>query len=366
MAVAWVTDLVRRGNKNGIVLELNDGTLLNGGYDNFNINRSTDKGQTWITRHTAGGRALMKFIDSHGYVYFGSNRLGGAGAKGEVIRSTDNGITWSLVLTVDSGATWRMFEDPSGYVYVSEYSAGAGDSTELYAYNIWRSTDQGASFSKWHQHATQSTPGARDEMRHIHCAYIDSTGQRYVSYGDYPGYGGDAGKNYMLNADGSRGTYMGLFGNGAISFVEADNGALILGGDLSPNAMYSYDRTTSTNTTTVVLSTAFGTRHNSPIYDLAKGKFGVIYGRVNVEGQGTSGGLIASPDDGTSWHLLDVQNTWGSGIDLSINRNRSQPRLYVSNAGNAYTSFPDLTRQELVSLVAGAGRRAVDWEKRGL
>lgn len=358
--------LVRTIPKNNKIMQADSGTMISCSYASFDVARSTDNGYTWASVYTDtdAGQGLMLFEDSNHNLYVGTHK---AGQQGYVIRSTDDGLTWTSVLTVDSSSTWRMAEDSSGNLYVSEYSSGGQDANELYAYHVWRSTNGGTTWAKWLSYDEQSTPGAKDAIRHIHLFAIDSTDQRYVTAGDITQFTGDqVGKMYQVNADGTFGTEVGEFANGAIAFCEADDGRIYLGTDLAVSGshhIYRYDRASNTYESAFDTATEHTILYSSFMYDIVKGKDGVLYAQNNTEGN-KRGAIYASADDGTTWHLLDIQGYWGAGVHLYLNRNVPNSRLLIGQASLNCRSLPDFTRRELNSFVTGNNiRRRVDWDK---
>lgn len=357
--------LVKTGTKNNKILQADSGTLISCSYASFDVARSTNNGQTWTSTYTDtnAGQGLMMFEDSNHNLYVGTHK---AGQQGYVIRSTDDGQNWTSVLTVDSSSTWRMAEDSSGNLYVSEYSSGGQDADELYAYHVWRSTNGGTTWAKWLSYPPQSTPGAKDSIRHIHGFFIDSSGQRYATAGDVAQFTGDyVGTMYQINANGTFGTAVGTFANGPIAFCEAADGRIYLGSDLGVSGshhIYRYTRATNTYESALDPKTAYAGVYSSFMYDIVRGKDGVLYGQINGGENNSRGGIYASADDGTTWHLLDIQGYWGAGVHLYLNRNVAGSRLLISQASNNYRSIPDFTRAQLNSFVSGNRiRRAVDW-----
>lgn len=212
-------------------------------------------------------QVTLHFQDRNGNLYYGTTV---AGVAAYVVRSTDNGDTWTKVLTVESSGVWRMAEDMNGYLYVAEYSSGLGDANELYGYNVWRSINNGVTWAKWYENAPQSTPGARDSIRHIHLFAIDSGNNMFITFGDLP-YSGNARKSGRINSDATLGAFLSeptaAQGNGWISFVEADNGALFFGTDFSPNKILKLTAPdANTFVTALNISSEFGTAYDTPIF----------------------------------------------------------------------------------------------------
>lgn len=365
MSVIDVTSLVRTGTKNNKIWQMDSGTLVSCSYASFTIARSTNNGQTWTDVYTdaAAGQGLMMFEDSNHNMYVGTHK---AGQFGYIVRSADDGQNFTKVLTMESSSTWRMAEDSLSNLYATEYSTGSEDANELYAYNVWKSTNSGLNWVKWLQYPHQSSPGAKDSIRHIHNFSIDSTDQRYCTAGDIDGgfVGTYVGTMYQINVNGTFGTAVGTFGNGPISFCEADDGGILLGSDLANNGsheIWKYDRSSNTKVTKLSIKVDYATEYSSFIYDIRKGKDGVLYAQANTEG-GKRGAIFASADDGATWHLLDIQGYWGAGVHIYVNPNVTNSRVLVSHASNNYNTIPDFTRNQLNSFVSGNRiRRAVDW-----
>lgn len=202
----------------------------------------------------------------------------------------------------------------------------------------------------------------KDSIRHIHLIAVDSNDNKYISAGDATEFAGESGNTYQLTSAPALGTLMSSSGNGWISFVEADNGNLLFGHD--GDKVIKYTRSGNVSTEVADMSSLYGSAYGSPIYDLVKGKDGVIYACNNNESGSQRGGIYASPDDGVTWHNLNISGFVKQGLQMKVNRNRPGSRVYLNRAANyPYISFPDFTRQQLNSFVSGNRiRRAVDWD----
>ena len=117
-----------------------------------------------------------------------------------IYRSTNSGQTWTLVHTLTSNTelltsqSWCQ-DASTGYIYYVEYST----SSALAEICIYRSTDDGATFTKWHAFPGPGTADAA-RIRHLHCCQYDPTSQRvYFTAGDATPYRGGI---YRVNAAG--------------------------------------------------------------------------------------------------------------------------------------------------------------------
>lgn len=354
---------VKNGIKDGKVIQLDSGTLINISYANFTVSRSTNDGHTWtqVYQDTNAGQGLLIDEDSNHNVYVGSHKLG---VQTVVLRSTDDGQTFNPVFTSDASA-WHFAEDPTtGYLYINEYSIGNQDAFELYAYNIWRSTDHGATWSIWLTYPHQSTPGAKDGIRHIHGVFCDSTGQKYSTAGDTPNFVSSyVNTMYKLNNNGTFGQLVDTFANGPICFCEIGNGTIYLGSDFIANGtitIYRYHPNTNTYESTIDVTAAHTAAYTAPFYTMFLGKDGVIYAYASNDNS-KRGGLFVSADDGVTWHLFDKTGYWGAG-SIILNKDAANPKIFISNADNNYRVMPDLTRKQVNSFITGNRiRRQVDW-----
>lgn len=347
---------VTSGNKSGSVLELDDGSLLLGTFSKFEVYKSVDNGATWTRVYYnidnwASRVTRLLHITSNGNIYFGcgSTTL----TPGYVIRSTDNGDTWSVVLTVESNAVWNMSEDSTGRLYINEYSMGAANDTELYAYNVWRSADDGLTWSKFYSFPPQSTPGAKDSTRHVHLVAVDSDDNVYVTVGDTWSVWTGGGKNYVLNTSGEVVQDLGIEGNGYCSWVELEDGTLLFGGDAQPNSIYRItDRGTFTRETVLSLGAGghFGSAPDTAFLGMCLGKYGVVYAVSNGNGANQSY-IFASPDGGDTWVMLDYSATDTGSTYITCNRNTSRPKVLMDQTTSKnFVWFYDMTPEQLIAL----------------
>lgn len=347
-----------QGNLKGIVLELDNGHLLCGGLSGFaGIRKSTDGGATWVDKYSYTNGSMttrMHFIASNGNIFFGGSR---SVDYAPMIRSTDNGETFQVVMTAESSALWFMVEASNGDLYASEYSSGNQDEEEHYGYNVWKSTDDGATWSIFYTAPKQSSPGADDGIRHLHILAIDSDDQLYLSFGDRTGGYAGSGGTYKLNPDGTLGTEIfptqHPFGNGNTGFVEADNGSLYFGSDdTNPTNIFRYDRDTDVISVVANITEDWGAEYEWAILDMCKGHDGVLYaltnGRVSLN---RPPALVASADDGSTWVLVRFTEEIITSTHISCNTVSGNKKIYMDKGtSDNFVSLTDYSRQELKDL----------------
>lgn len=333
----------------GVFLELDNGVLVCASQSTPTIKRSADGGLTWTTVHTYSTstfRARGTFIDSRGYVFIGIQDSSPWTVQAKIARSTDNGLTFTEIKTVDSSCVWHFAEDASGNLFASEYSLGLKDINELYAYNVWKSTDAGATWSKWFTYPNTN-------IRHIHLFAIDAQGNKYISWGDAPGFS-EAGKTYRIGDDGVLGDLISdSVGNGWTSYANTSDNMVCFGGDLLPYAVYKYDPSDNSFTTPLTLNERFGEFHSNVMLNMLTGKHGVLYASTNRNvGNGIRPGVLISPDDGETWGLIKYTAEIPAMFRLTLNRNREGSRVYIGHElGGATRSLPDFTIEEANNLL---------------
>lgn len=346
-----VTRDMREGNAGGLVFGAADGSLIRAGQSTAGtkgIRKSTDNGETWPLKHTfsvQGWESRLAFRDSNDNLYVGTINTT---TPGKIIRSTDNGENWSEVATSEGSGWWRMCEQPTtGYLYASEYSIGNKDANELYAYNIWRSTDQGATWAKFYSATPQSAPGAADSIRHIHGVYCSSVGTLFTGFGDVPQFSGDAGKSCILNDNGTLGAVVDNTANGFTAFCETAAGNVFFGGDSSPIKIYLYNAGSQNVSVSVNLLDQFGSYFASAVLDMIVGDNGGIYALTNGATNQPSS-IIASGDEGATWVLLKYTNDLNGATQLT----KGNGRIFTGRAqsgGPNYMSIPDYQRGEITN-----------------
>ena len=104
-----------------------------------------------------------------------------------LIRSTDDGVTWSTVWTSPANGKYILGpqgvvrDEATGHLYLPEYDTNPAHTT----IDIWRSTDKGATWAVWVSmpRSTSIEPGA---ILHWHSARYDHVSQRvYFLAGDH-------------------------------------------------------------------------------------------------------------------------------------------------------------------------------------
>lgn len=213
-------------------------------YNAFNINGThyTHNGHDWTADTPNFGVSVngdpVTAYDSLGNLYYETMFGGITGCK--VIRSTDNGLTWSPAVTAINGVdkNWIACDQTAGpyanYVYTTMTASGGG--------NFARSTDFGATWQNMWVFSTQTAPGMMvavgpDVMSGNNisggCVYVvtnggPATGHTYTFYVSY-----DGGVSFTLKSTQNFANYVGTFVGGRNSvenmrvrpypFIIADN-----------------------------------------------------------------------------------------------------------------------------------------------
>lgn len=337
----------------GIVVELDNGNILIASENTNTIKLSIDAGASFATVYyfPAGivGRGVL--LASNGYVYFGSLSGTPYDKTGRIVRSVNGGASFDEVLEGESSGFWYFAETSNGDIYAAEYSAGLQDANELYGYNVWRSVDYGSTWQKFFSAPAQSTPGAKDSIRHIHVIAADSNDNLYATFGETKiNYGSYGGETRRLNPNGTIGNKIAETGNGWTAVVESDKGDLFWGNDADPVAIYKvpkYDRNSYSLAVSVIGE--WGSGYDTVILSMTKGHDGVLYAVTN--GTATKPSVvIASVDDGESWLLLKYTTTNTYSGQICCNPSSGSKKIYVNQNGGNYRSFRDYTRAELRAL----------------
>ncbi len=128
---------------------------------NTNSAYRTNDAISWVAGTPPFGFSMwgdpVTAYDSIGNLYY-QNMYGSSTIQGaKVIKSTDNGVTWSAAVTgvMGNDKNWIACDQTSGpyanYVYCTMTNSGSGA--------FWRSTNQGTSFQSTYSFSTQSLPG---------------------------------------------------------------------------------------------------------------------------------------------------------------------------------------------------------------
>lgn len=333
------------GSLDAIVFELSNGRLVAATAEPFEIKVSDDDGSTWSTPKYANSHpnmyARLNFIDSRGYIFFGTFL---SLSLGFIIKSEDNGENWSVVLTGEGSSFWNMIEDASGHLYACEYSAGVDpELTGYYGLNVWKSTDTGDTWTKFYT--------APSSIRHLHGIFIDSSDRLYISHGH-----GETNGVYPLYRDGTIGNRIVNSDRGAadLCFVEADDGCGFFGSDTLPAVISRYQPGEEVYETHLNLLSDFGDSgaYDTEIFDMVKGYDGVLYAITNGNSSSKPPVVLASADNGNTWVVLRYSTDLERPNKLTVGRNPNRRRIYIdSNVGDfGFKYIPDYSRDELEAL----------------
>lgn len=175
-------------------------TLWAFGWDST-VRKSLDGGLTWAKKayQAFGFNIGIGFLRTNAGALLGMR----TGSTAIVMRSTDDGATWTTVTIASARSahypmgsqSWTV--DPAtGYIYYGEYTT-VDNLAELY---LFRSTDDGASFSVFHTFPGYAATGNPDKVRHIHSVQWDHVQQRVVAM---LGDSDPAAGMYRVNAAGT-------------------------------------------------------------------------------------------------------------------------------------------------------------------
>lgn len=344
---------VRSLNASGIVQETNVGTLIlcSASDGNAKIYRSVDFGISWNLQQimsipsagTVGVRG--SFVDSRGHIYVGGRTSNctyenyGNAYFGEIWKSSDDGVSWSKACTSECSGFWHFTEDSTGCVYVNEYTETPPSGTEYPAVNIWKSDSSGNNFAKWHTIAKETSPGARDGVRHIHTVYVDAADKVYVCYGD-TGWTGYAGHVVRLNAAGNIDLDYGRFGNGSTAAIHNDRGTILVGKDNNPSGIDALHPTIALSCMQCNLQLNLGQRYDSYIFDMFRSNDDVLFGLTSLGSRYNA--MLYSVNDGDTWNAID----FGGSIHVAVTHNKNAPSGMMFFSG-AVKYMPVPTRIEL-------------------
>lgn len=344
-----------RNKMSGIVMERANGDMFTATSSPFAIHKSTDGGATWVQKFSEAHpnrNARLNYEDSRGYLFFGTALTNNAAT---IARSIDGGETFATVLTLESDSAWYMIERNNGDLYLNEYNSS---NTTMFAYNIWKSTNGGASWTKFYTHPPGPDPSnlTNRTIRHFHMLWRDASDQMYLSMA----HGLEAGA-YLLNDDGTLGENIGDYattggaskGGGLTAFAEADNGDIFVTPDNYPSCVYKYQPGSPTLDGKLVnvhdVASRYGTSRESFILGMSKGRYGVLY----ALGNGTSANrtfLLVSGDDGATWKYVAYTSEGNRPTFVSVSRS-SIPRIHIDQGINRpFVTLPDYTKQQAMKL----------------
>ncbi|MCC6462469.1 MAG: hypothetical protein IT260_18520 [Saprospiraceae bacterium] len=235
------------------------GEILIGTY-NKSIRRSTNNGQTWTDVATGVDATAGFFVHpATGDVYTWADNIS-TGEQGKVWRSTDQGLSWQVVLEGLNLQPYQIAFSPSGGIFI-----GAID-------KIWRSLDGGANW-------TSIEPALTDTYRDVHVA-VSTTGRLFAFEWYVSKYSDDNGATWHPLQD--------PLGNNFYLFSTSSAGDLLA---VRENSLY---RSTDNGATWSFAST--GILH-STVIDLQH----LDNERLLAT---TNDGLFYSPDGGANWQLV--------------------------------------------------------------
>lgn len=347
------------GDQQAMIYELENGRLLRQLYNSGAISYSDNGGVDWteiLPFQHANAQPRVNFIDSNNNIYFSK---GLAGQSGRLWRSTDGGNTVQLVLDTAvaspsqySNALWFMAEDSAGNLYIQEYSFG-GEATQGWkAVNVYRSQDQGDTWSVWYVHPDTN-------LRHLHLVAIDSEDQIYVSGAhnissatSLP----DVAGTWFVDSLGNQEeviTPRGICG-GMTGFAEADNGSLFFGSDRL-NGIFRLDKV---NKTFINVFNYDDPDIEQPdqILDIKKGRHGLLYAVGNVLGN-----IYISADNGRNWAVTKFPVGFNPSRPTICSVGRGPtPRVYFERSSlDTWYALPDYTKEEFYDRVSYANKPRV-------
>jgi hypothetical protein len=207
------------------------GGTLPGGFTQYNdVWRSTDKGATWTQQTPSAGwskrygHSIVALPD--GSLVLAGGFTFGQGFLNDVWRSTDNGVTWTQV-TPHAGWSGRYYHNsivmPDGSILL----LGGGDRNINFKNDLWRSADNGATW-------TQVSPDAGWSARQGQMSGLLPDGS-IVLMGGYDGqYRNDVWKIGPAELSGI--LQPGITGH-AGTFVISKNTTIVLSKTITPHVI---------------------------------------------------------------------------------------------------------------------------------
>jgi hypothetical protein len=204
-AVFLVDQIAPNANYSHKIVWAEGATLWSYGQD-YSLRKSTDKGQTWgaALSNSLGSTIWAKdglfFKTSAGTLITTSDPADLSAPK--IIRSTD-GITWTDVIPAKTSVGYlgvtNICQDPvTGYLYIAEYVTATA--AVKATWEILRSTDDGATWTTFHTFQRDAAAYPTTAVRHGHAVQWDQFSQRiYFLTGDAEAAAGI----YRVNAAGT-------------------------------------------------------------------------------------------------------------------------------------------------------------------
>lgn len=355
---------------------------------------------------------------ANGYLYFATAR---DGFFGRIIRSTDGGNTWAVVHQGTAGdQIWSICENSAGELFANSY--GQASNLGVLAKEVYKSTDDGATWDVWL--TVPDTVSGQDAIRHVHGVFCDSDDNMLISCGEWNSFtdtgataswsGGYATitkadhhaieggivRHTLFSNDGYNGDNLPIFdvpSSSTYRVAMADPGGTATGGQIQPQFyngairhltdngasgtigdVISYDGNgwlkmleTATGRKVFGWDTGLGivpammditstlwarqARMHDEIpgaewggygYDGCIGRDGVLYFLMTFSSVPSC--VYASADDGVTWQVLDL----GLGVayeatNITCNPDGPSGMIFISGNGNNIKMFPDFTRAQL-------------------
>jgi len=253
---------------------------------------SEDNGETWTLVHK--NRQIIA-INTKGYLFA---RQG----QSVFMRSTDDGATWTTVLTLPTGSyiqTDAWAEDSTGVLYAGQYQ-------DAYDPVIYKSTDDGATW--------ETAYSGTEDQQHVHGIFVDP----YTDY-IYASFDGAIEKITMMRSIDHGVTWTTLFTDRRAAFthmVATPTARFFSGGAQGPNSGSTLMKTTDDLTIETVLRTSVNLQ-GLKILGNHMYAFGVTYGntpsaiiyQLDLDGTNAKSILIGENDDHrgfNGWDNCDI------------------------------------------------------------
>ena len=277
------------------LLQTSNGYIYAG--DGGQIIRSTDNGASWSVNTTLPVGIVYSLLQtSNGYIY--------AGDDGQIIRSTDNGASWSVNTTLPVGNIRTLLQTSNGYIY-------AGDDNGP----LIISTDNGASWSV----NTTFNPSI------VLSLIQSSNGDIYAANGSNLQRSTDNGASWKINT---------IIDGGIFSINQTSNGDIYFGS--SSSKLY---RSSDNGTSWILIDVFFSipdANFSNVLTIIEDNKTNIYIGTQNIAlppPDGRPGQVLISSDDGNSWKVNET--FYPSSNDGSVNS------LLLSHDNSIYAAIDE-------------------------